>query len=113
MIFLWNQKVAARKGVTIQANYDSEFFVYVHDRGEEYYLHYDFWPSVPYIHHVEHKEYFTDLVVEKELEVQNENCEQRKYDYFGGYFKCISFVDFIFIFSNRIKYAFLNWRISF
>ena len=104
--FVSFKKVAARKGVTIQANYDSEFFVYVHDRGEEYYLHYDFWPSVPYIHHVKHKEYFTDLVVEKELEVQNENCEQTLYDYFGGYFNRISFVESIFIiiyFCNRIK----------
>jgi len=36
-------------------------------------------------------------VVEKELEVQNENCEQTLYDYFGGYFNRISFVEFIFI----------------
>ena len=102
-IFSKIKKVTARKGVTIQANYDSEFFVYVHDRGEEYYLHYDFWPSVPYIHHVKHKEYFTDLVVEKELEVQNENCEQRKHDYFGAYFNRISFVSFISITILQIE----------
>ena len=68
----------------------------MHDRGEEYYLHYDFWPSVPYIHHVKHKEYFTDLVVEKELEVQNEDCEKIEYDYFGRYLNCVRFVTFTF-----------------
>ena len=71
------------KGVTIRVNSESEFLMYLHDKGEEYYLHYDFWPNVPYTHHAKKEEFFTDMVVKKELEVLTENCEQTNYGYFG------------------------------
>ena len=64
---------------------ESEFWIYVHDKGEEYYLHYDFWPNVIFTHYSTKKEYFSDIVVKKELEVQNENCNEEMYDYFGKY----------------------------
>ena len=59
--------------------------MYVHDKGEEYYLHYDFWPKVPFIHHSQEDEYFADIVVRKALEVQNEECKDETYDYFREY----------------------------
>ena len=71
------------KGVTIRVNSESEFLMYLHDKGEEYYLHYDFWPNVPYTHHAKKEEFFTDMVVKKELEVLTENCEPTNYGYFG------------------------------
>ena len=71
------------KGVTIRVNSESEFLMYLHDKGEEYYLHYDFWPNVPYTHHAKKEEFFTDMVVKKELEVLTENCEQTDYGYFS------------------------------
>ena len=63
----------------------SEFLIYLHDKGEEYYLHYDFWPSVPFIHRSTKKEYFSDVVVRKELETYHENCQKKSYDYFGNF----------------------------
>ena len=78
-------QVVARKGITLVFKEGSEFWIYVHDKGEEYYLHYDFWPNVPFIHYSIKKEYFSDIVVKKELEVQNENCNEETYDYFGKY----------------------------
>ena len=47
-------------------------------------MHYDFWPSVPFIHHSVPNEYFADMVVRKELEIQNEKCEETEYDYYGN-----------------------------
>ena len=47
------------KGVTIRVNSESEFLMYLHDKGEEYYLHYDFWPNVPYTHHAKKEDFFT------------------------------------------------------
>ena len=77
-------QVVARKGITLVFKEDSEFWIYVHDEGEEYYLHYDFWPNVPFIHFSKKEEYFSDVVVKKELEVQqNDNCKEETYDYFG------------------------------
>ena len=76
-------QVVARKGITIKFKEKSDFWIYVHDRGEEFYLHYDFWPTVPFIHHSTEEEYFADIVVKKELEVQNEKCSEESYDYFG------------------------------
>lgn len=57
--------------------------MYVHDEGDEFYLHYDFWPKVPFIHHSQENEYFADIVVRKELEVKNEKCQDGNYNYFG------------------------------
>ena len=64
---------------------DNEFWIYVHDRGEEYYLHYDFWPTVPFIHRSVTNEYFSDIVVRKELEIHQDNCSEENYDYFGKF----------------------------
>ena len=82
--------MVARKGITLVFKEDSEFWIYVHDKGEEYYLHYDFWPNVPFIHYSAKEEYFSDIVVKKELEIQNEKCEKDSYDYFGKYENCVS-----------------------
>ena len=78
-------QVVARKGITLLFHEDSEFWIYVHDKGQEFYLHYDFWPSVPFIHHSVPNEYFADVVVTKELEIRNEKCEEEAYDYFGNF----------------------------
>ena len=76
-------QVVARKGITLVFKEGSEFWIYVHDKGEEYYLHYDFWPNVPFIHHSTEEEYFADIVVNKKLDVEHENCRDEDYNYFG------------------------------
>ena len=62
---------------------DAEFWLYVHDTGEEYYLHYDFWPKVPFIYKTKSQEINMDIVVRKQLERANENCKEQPYSYFG------------------------------
>ena len=65
----------------------------MHDKGEQYYLHYDFWPNVPYIHESKPKEYSMDMVITKELEIEAEidgSCMDGSYNYFGEFFKLAS-----------------------
>ena len=69
-----------------------DLLLYLHDKGEEYYLHYDFWPIVPFVYELKQKEAFADIVVRKELEVQNENCQDENYNYFGNYYFLISLI---------------------
>ena len=64
----------------------NEFYVYVHDKGEEFYLHYDFWPKVPFIYHFKETDVFGDLFVRKEDELHlNEYCEEGTINYYGKY----------------------------
>ena len=57
--------------------------MYLHDKGEEFYLHYDLWPTVPFIHHSKPNEQFLDIVIEKQLKSQYENCNEDTFSYFG------------------------------
>ena len=62
-----------------------EFWLYIHGEGEEFFLHYDYWPSVPKIHHVRFPEVSTDFVIKKSTEISDENCYWAKeYSYFGN-----------------------------
>ena len=72
--------------ITIIFNAGIEFWMYIHDKGDEFYLHYDFWPNVPFIYHFGDKDHFADLVVRKEVEVHDENCNEGSYNYFSKYF---------------------------
>ena len=64
---------------------DAEFWLYIHDIGEEYYLHYDFWPKVPFIYQAKSREIYTDIVLRKNLEIANINCTEPPYSYFGKF----------------------------
>jgi hypothetical protein len=63
-----------------------EFWLYIHDEGEEFFLHYDYWPSVPPIKHVKQPEVSIDIVVTKTLEIEDEGCKDENYSYFGNWF---------------------------
>ena len=60
-----------------------EFWIYVHDEGEEYFLHYDFWPTVPTTHQVKSDSEHIDMMVHKQVSISNENCVEGEYSYFG------------------------------
>ena len=61
-----------------------EFWLYIHGKGEEYFLHYDLWPNVPHIHHVRGPEVNIDMVIRKTTEISEENCNNEEdYSYFG------------------------------
>ena len=62
---------------------DVEFWLYVHGPGEEFYLHYDYWPTVPKIHHARRPEINLDLVVKKMTEISEDNCISDFDSYFG------------------------------
>ena len=59
--------------------------MYLHDKGEQFYLHYDLWPTVPFIHHSKPDEKFLDIVIEKQLQLHYENCNEETFRYFGKY----------------------------
>ena len=60
-------QVKARESVMIAINETSEFWLYLHAKGEEYFLHYDFWPYVPFAHHFKDTEYWVDINVRKKV----------------------------------------------
>ena len=96
----------AKQSISLKFHAESNFWIYVHDKGEQYYLHYDFWPKVPFIHHSEKDEHLTDIVVTKKLEVQNEECETETYDYFSEYVIGEHYDILDFIFSNITYHPF-------
>ena len=53
--------------MTIAINETSEIWLYLHARGEEYFLHYDYWPYVPFTHHFKDTEYWVDINVRKKV----------------------------------------------
>ena len=61
----------------------TEFWIYIHDQGAEYYLHYDYWPRIPASHQVKSDEEHIDMMIRKNVEHSNENCVVGDYSYFG------------------------------
>ena len=47
-----------------------EFWLYIHGEREEFFLHYDYWPSVPKIHHIRKPEVSTDFVIKSRQRFQ-------------------------------------------
>ena len=62
---------------------EAEFWIYIHDEGAEYFLHYDYWPRIPAMHLVKSDELHLDLMVRKNSEQSDENCVFGNYSYFG------------------------------
>ena len=63
-----------------------EFWIYIHDLGEEYFLHHDFWPTTPRKYHVKDADVIIDVMVQKEIKNAYENCEKNEdYSYFGKF----------------------------
>ena len=61
-----------------------EFTIYIHDKGEEYFLHYDYWPAIPISYHVKSEDESIDIEAQKEIKHTDEKCEKREdYSYFG------------------------------
>ena len=64
-----------------------EFWIYIHDIGEEYFLHHDAWPDIPIKYHVKKEDRAIDIVVEKEIRKTDKNCNlDEHYSYFGTYY---------------------------
>ena len=83
-------QVVAREVLYLTSLPNVEFWIYLHDKGEEYYLHYDLWPTVPPIYHVRKPEALLDLVIKKELKISSDDCKDGDYSYFGMYlYKCL------------------------
>ena len=59
-------------------------WIYVHDKGEQYFLHYDFWPTAQIKHLVKKEDEIMDILVQKEIKKSDENCKKDEgYFYFG------------------------------
>ena len=63
---------------------ETEFWLYIHDVGEEFFLHYDFWPIVPRIYQTRKHEVSLDMVIEKRTEIGDDNCVTKEYSHFGN-----------------------------
>lgn len=57
----------ARETLHITIWEDAELSMYFHGEGEEFYLHYDYWPYVHPVHHVSRHEKMVDFLVGKEV----------------------------------------------
>ena len=65
----------------------SEFWIYIHDLGEEYFLHHDYWPMIPIKYQVKNTDQSIDVMVQKEIKISDENCVADEiYSYFGMYY---------------------------
>ena len=64
---------------------DAEILLFVHDKGEEFFLHYETWNIIPSSYHVKTEEYVVDMVMTKELHKKNRNCRYGAYNYFGKF----------------------------
>ena len=67
-------------------NGTNEFLLYIHGKGEEYFLHYEYWPMAPYIYHSKNQEYWEDIAIEKELYIKNQDCKGGSHVYFSKLF---------------------------
>ena len=83
-LFLY--QVDAIEPLNLRVHVESNFWLYVHDKGEQYYLHYDYWPHVPYIHHSKPEDVSMDIIIEKNIDISNKDCNDGSYNYFG---KCV------------------------
>ena len=89
------------KSIAIIFNTVNEFYVYIHDKGEEFHLHYDFWPKVPFIYHFKVTDFYADLFVRKEDELRlHECCEEETISYYSKY--AIKLKAFISIFWQKL-----------
>ena len=95
-LFLY--QVDAIEPLNLRLHVEPHVWLYVHDKGEEYYLHYDYWPHVPYIHHSKPQEVSMDLIIEKNIEISNKACNDGSYNYFGKcvfqIFRYVSYIDY-------------------
>ena len=64
----------------------TEFYIFIHDEGEEYYFHYDFWPTRPAKYHMKKTDEFLDIMVQKEIKISDKNCmKEDNYSYLGTF----------------------------
>ena len=63
---------------------DIDIWIYIHEVGEEYFLHFDYWPTIPIKHYVRPEDTSTDIMAQKEIKSIEENCNHdEEYSYFG------------------------------
>ena len=97
--FSFHFQVEAGEGLYLTLKGTFPLWIYLHDKEEEYFLHYDFWPDVPYIYKLNPQEYMIDFVVKKQLEIENNNCthDQSK-SFYGLYVVKIMDITHIYIY---------------
>ena len=66
-------------------NTNSDIHVYVHAKGEQYYLHYNWWPEMPFSYHVTPEDFIElELILKKEIELKEVGCDRTSHaKYFG------------------------------
>ena len=63
--------------IAIHLGKDADTYFYVHDKGEQYFLHYDWWPELPFIYHVPPNTYSgVEFIIKKEIEMKDEHCDE-------------------------------------
>ena len=72
------------KGLIFVLSKDIEFKIYIHDLGEEYFLHYDRRPARPMKYDVKERDRIIDILVQKNVMETDDNCDHNEdYSYFG------------------------------
>ena len=84
-------QVTAKQHLIMVLKEDSELMVTAHDKGEEHFVHYELWPSIPQIHQVKLDDFVVDVTFEKLTNRKDgmrkgwERCKPEPYSYFGMY----------------------------
>ena len=57
----------------------------MHDTGEEYFLHYDYWPSIPFSYKSSSDTFWEEFGILKQVQIKSAGgaCTKKNYDYFG------------------------------
>ena len=51
----------------IVLNETNQLKLYIHEKGEEFFLHYDYWPFVPFTYQPQQKDIWVDVNLRKEV----------------------------------------------
>ena len=80
-----NLQVVSRETIRLLLVEEQEFWLYIHDEGEEFFLHYDYWPNIPFTYKSSGDTFWEEFGIQKQLQIKSSEdvCMEQNYDYFG------------------------------
>ena len=83
---------------------EEEFWLYIHDEGEEFFLTYNYWPVVPRSHLIRRSVLGVEVVIKKTIDTSDNNCVSKENSYFGTWIM----LDLVYIVTLICWFYFFN-----
>ena len=79
------KQVAPHFDILIRIKGNSRVSLLVHNTGEEFFLHYDYWSNIPFTYKSSGDTFWEEFGVQKQLQIKSSEdvCMEQNYDYFG------------------------------